>query len=160
MGPLQFFDDIVQHRNTLLSRFQEAAPEAFHEPLVEQTWSCELYFRHLLAGIKWMMDAIPGVDSAEYHPLVVQTRAWPEDHASWNEVKQALDEVTAETRKHLAQLAPESWGVQVQEDPSLTLEQCIYGLLEHEIEHHGMIRWILKRYINWDDDEMYQGEVP
>ena len=42
----------------------------------------------------------------------------------------------------------------------MTLEQVVYGLLEHEIEHHGMIRWILKRYTNWDDNQMYGGEVP
>jgi hypothetical protein len=28
------------------------------------------------------------------------------------------------------------------------------------IEHHGMIRWILKRYTGWDDNQMYQAEVP
>jgi len=160
MHPLRFFDEIVEHRNTLLGRFREAGREAFHEPLVEHTWSCEFLFRHLLAGIKWMMDAVPSVTFVEYHPLAVKTRAWPDERASWDEVKQALDEVTAETREHLAQLGPEQWNLRVQEDPALTLEEYIYGLLEHEIEHHGMIRWILKRYTNWDDNEMYQGEVP
>jgi hypothetical protein len=32
--------------------------------------------------------------------------------------------------------------------------------LGHEIEHHGMIRWILKRYSGWDDNQMVQAEIP
>jgi uncharacterized damage-inducible protein DinB len=109
MHPLQFFDEVVAHRYTLLSRFREAPPEAFHEPLVAGTWSCEAFFRHLLAGMKWMMDAIPSTGAVSYHPLAVNTRAWPEERASLDEVEGALREVTAEVRQCLAQLAPEVW---------------------------------------------------
>jgi hypothetical protein len=58
MHPLAFFDEIMEHRGSLVSRSKEAPPEAFHQPLLENTWSCEAFFRHLLAGLKWMMDAI------------------------------------------------------------------------------------------------------
>ena len=160
MHPLQFFDEVVEHRYTLLERFREAPPEAFHEPFVAGTWSCEAFFRHLLAGIKWVMDAIPSADAIDYHPLAVNTRAWPGERASLQEVEAALHEVTTEARWHLAQLTPEAWQCQVQDQPAMTLEQVVYGLLEHEIEHHGMIRWILKRHTNWDDNQMYGGEVP
>jgi hypothetical protein len=77
-----------------------------------------------------------------------------------DEVEGALRETTAEVRQHLAHLAPEAWQWQVQDDPAMTLEQVVYGLLEHEIEHHGMIRWILRRHTNWDDNQMYEAEVP
>jgi uncharacterized damage-inducible protein DinB len=158
--PLLFFDQVVEHRHTLLGRFREAPPEAFHAPLLKGTWSCEAYFRHLLTGCKWMMDAIPGTGPIDMHPLAVNTRAWPGEQASLDEVEGALRETTAEVRRHLAELAPQVWQRQVQDDPAMTLEQVVYGLLEHEIEHHGMIRWILKRYTGWDDNHMYEGEIP
>ena len=160
MHPLQFFDEVVEHRYTLLSRFREAPAEAFHEPLVAGTWSCEALFRHLLAGLKWMMDATPSADAVDYHPLAVNTRAWPADRASLDEVEGALRVTTAEVRQHLARLTSEAWQSQVQDNPAMTLEQVVYGLLEHEIEHHGMIRWILKRYTHWDDNQMYEAEIP
>jgi uncharacterized damage-inducible protein DinB len=160
MHPLVFFDEIVEHRGTLLSRFRQAPPDAFHQPLIEGVWSCEAFFRHLLAGLKWMMDAIPAALPTDYHPLAVNTREWPDQHASLDDVEQALCTETRQVRGYLEQVSPEEWQQQVQDDPPLTLEQTIYGLLEHEIEHHGMIRWILKRYTGWDDNQMYQAEIP
>ena len=160
MHPLQLFDEVAEHRYTLLGRFREAPPEVFQEPFVVGTWSCEAFFRHLLAGMKWMMDAIPSAGAVDSHPLTMNTRAWPDERASLDQVEEALRATTAKVRQHLAQLAPEAWQQQVQDNPAMTLEQVIYGLLEHEIEHHGMIRWILNRVTNWDDNQMYGAEVP
>lgn len=160
MHPLDFFDEIVAHRETLLGRFEQAEPAAFYEPLWADTWSCEHYFRHLLAGMKWMIDAIPSVDPVDYHPLVVLARDRPQAHVPYRHVQRTLERVTRQTRAHLAVLTPNEWATPARNAPGLTVEGCVVGLLEHEIEHHGMIRWILKRYTNWDDNEMYGGEVP
>ena len=130
MHPATFFDRVIEHRDTLLRRFRETTPEA--------------YFRHLLVGYKWMMDAIPAASPTNCHALAVNTRARPDCCASLDDVESALCEAAAEVRQTLERLTP---------------EQCICGLLEHEIEHHGMIRWILKRYTGWDDNQMYQAEV-
>jgi uncharacterized damage-inducible protein DinB len=160
MHPVAFFDEVTQHRGTLLDRFREAPPQAFHQPIVEDTWSCEALFRHLLAGYKWMMDALPAAPPTGYHPLAVNAREWPDRHVSLDDVEQGLDFETLNVRGYLEQVSPEEWKQQVQDDPPLTLEACIYGLLGHEIEHHGMIRWILKRYSGWDDNQMVQAEIP
>ena len=90
----------------------------------------------------------------------MNTRAVPVLRAALDDVEGTLCQVAAEVRAYLEPLTLEQWQQPVQDDPPLTLEGCIYGLLEHEIEHHGMIRWILKRYTGWDDNQMYQGEVP
>jgi len=158
--PLDFFDEVVAHRDTLLSRFAEVDPAAFHEPLWADTWSCEHYFRHLLAGMKWMVDAIAGVDPVSYHPLAVLARDRPNTRVPYCHVQRTLGRVTRQMRAYLAALTPDEWAAQARNAPGLTVEGCIVGLLEHEIEHHGMIRWILKRYTNWDDNEMYGCEVP
>ncbi len=160
MHPLIFFDDIVDHRQTLLSRFGQAEPAAFHEPLWADTWSCEHYFRHLLAGMKWMVDAVPAVDPVDYHPLAVLARDSPTARVPYDHVQRTLERVTRETRAYLAALTPDEWAAPARNAPGLTVEGCIVGLLEHEIEHHGMIRWVLKRYTGWDDNEMYQCGVP
>jgi hypothetical protein len=56
MHPLTFSDEVIEHRGPLPGRFRAAPTEAFHQPLIEYTWSCEAFFRHLLVGLKWMMD--------------------------------------------------------------------------------------------------------
>jgi hypothetical protein len=158
--PLDFFDEIVAHRETLLSCFEQAEPVAFHEPLWADTWSCEHYFRHLLAGMKWMVDAIPSVDPVDYHPLAVLARDRPRARVPYRHVQRTLERVTRQARAYLSRLTPDEWAAPARNAPGLTVEGCVVGLLEHEIEHHGMIRWILKRYTNWDDNEMYGAEVP
>jgi hypothetical protein len=158
--PLALYDQIVAHRITLLGRFAALDPKVFHEPIWPNTWPCEGYFRHLLAGMKWMVDAIPSVAPADYHYLALRAREPLDTQASYRDVRRALTAVTRETRAHLAALSPADWAATARNAPGLSVEECVIGLLEHETEHHGMIRWILKRYTRWDDNEMYGGEVP
>jgi len=101
MHPLDFFDEVVAHRDTLLSRFGEVDPTAFHEPLWADTWSCEHYSRHLLAGMKWMVDAIPAVDPVDYHPLAVLARDRPSARVPYRHVQRTLERVTRQTRAYL-----------------------------------------------------------
>jgi hypothetical protein len=158
--PLAFYDQIVAHRVTLLGKFGQVEKRVFHEPIWPETWPCEGYFRHLLAGMKWMTDAIPSVPPTDYHHLALRARERPDKRASFRDVRRALTTVTRETRAHLAALSKAEWAAAARNAPGLSVEQCVIGLLEHEIEHHGMIRWILKRHTRWDDNEMYGCEVP
>jgi hypothetical protein len=81
----------------------------------------------------------------------------PQNKADIQEVKRALERKTTELRNYLGKLANEQWQEIAQEEPvRMTVEQYIYSLLEHEIEHHGLILWILNRYTKWDDNAMYQ----
>ena len=160
MHPLAFFDQIVAHRITLLSKFGQVETRIFHDAIWPETWPCEGYFRHLLAGMKWMVDAIPAASPVDYHHLALRAREVPEQQASYRDVRRALTAVTRETRTYLAALSAEEWAAPARNAPGLSVEECVVGLLEHEIEHHGMIRWILKRYTKWDDNEIYGGKIP
>jgi hypothetical protein len=158
--PLALYDQVIAHRITLLSKFGQLEEHIFHEPIWPETWPCEGYFRHLLAGMKWMVDAIPSVPPVDYHHLAIRARDRVEQRASYRDVRRALTAVTRETRAYLVALSAEDWAAPARNAPGLSVEEGVIGLLEHEIEHHGMIRWILKRYTQWDDSEMYGSVVP
>ncbi len=151
----QLYSIVEEDRKKTFGFFKKIEKKHFHNPLIENTWSPELIFRHLLMNINWMQEKLPS------NPPTPSKLAFDLDEQVSNQV--TLDEIIEEFdiispifRKQLSSLTIE----QEEEDIDMwkgKMKRRIYlvRLINHEHRHLGQIQWILKRSTGWTDEEIY-----
>ena len=156
MISIQHLYSIVEEdRKKLFGFFKKINKKHFHDSIIENVWSPELIFRHLLMNIYWMLEKLPD-SSAEPSKLAIDLEDEVNDQVSLDEVITEFDTISPIFNEQLSLLTLE----QEEEDIDMwkgKMQRRIYlvRLINHEHRHIGQIQWLLKRSTGWTDDELY-----
>ncbi|MHA1551825.1 MAG: DinB family protein [Candidatus Heimdallarchaeaceae archaeon] len=156
MISIQHLYSIVEEdRKKLFGFFNKTNKKHFHDSIIENVWSPELIFRHLLMNIYWMLEKLPD-SSAEPSKLAFDLENEVNDQASLDEVLAEFDTISPILNEQLSLLTLE----QEEEEIDMwkgKMKRRIYlvRLINHEHRHIGQIQWLLKRSTGWTDDELY-----
>jgi len=156
MISIQHLYNIVEEdRRKLFGFFKKIDKKHFYDSVIENVWSPELIFRHLLMNIYWMLVKFPE-DSSEPSKLAIDLEQEVNDQASLDEIIAEFNIISQILSNRLSLLTPE------QEDEDIDMwkgkmQRRIYlvRLINHEHRHIGQMHWLLKRSTGWTDDEIY-----
>lgn len=75
-----------------------------------------------------------------------------------SDVKEALDQTSDELLQIMENTTREKWGEKKKNffGKEVSTEEQVLGLLLHDSEHLGEVKWIFKRLTGWRDNEMYK----
>ncbi|MHA2366674.1 MAG: DinB family protein [Candidatus Hodarchaeales archaeon] len=157
MQLIAVFNQVIDRRNFQLSHYENVSEDVFHQVVSDGTWSSEAIFRHLLMGMHWMENLL-SKEKLTPHPLALVTGKCLESSVSIKDVTAALDEVT---NRLISLISSQDDAYLKQETTTFdgrksTLEKQVLGLILHETEHLGELKWIFKRLTGWDDNQMYK----
>ena len=156
MISIQHLYSIVEEdRKKLFGFFKKIDKKHFHDSIIENVWSPELIFRHLLMNISWMITKLPG-GSEEPSKHAIDLEEDAEVRVSLEEIIVEFDTISPILSEQLSLLTLE----QEEEDIEMwkgKMQRRIYlvRLINHEHRHIGQIQWLLKRSTGWTDDEIY-----
>ncbi|MCG3215271.1 MAG: DUF664 domain-containing protein [Candidatus Heimdallarchaeota archaeon] len=154
----QLYKIVEEDRKKLFNFYEKVDEKHFHDFFIENIWSPELIFRHLLMNIQWMLEKIPG-DSLIPSKLAINLEEEVSNQATLNEVIEEFNQISPIMSERLSSLTPE----QEEEDIDMwrgKMQRRIYlvRLINHEHRHIGQIQWLLKRSTGWTDKEIYGAE--
>ena len=146
---------VEEDRKKLFSFFKKIDKKHLYNSIIENVWSPELIFRHLLMNIHWMLVKLPD-DSLEPSKLAINLEEEVHDQASLDEIITEFDIISPILSERLSSLTSE----EEEEDIDMwkgKMQRRIYlvRLINHEHRHLGQIYWLLKRSTGWTDDEIY-----
>ena len=146
---------IEEDRKKLFSFFKKIDKKHLYSSIIENVWSPELIFRHLLMNLHWMLVKLPD-DSLEPSKLAINLEEEVHDQASLDEIITEFDIISPILSERLSSLTSE----EEEEDIDMwkgKMQRRIYlvRLINHEHRHLGQIYWLLKRSTGWTDDEIY-----
>ena len=156
MFSIQHLYSIVEEdRMKLFGFFKKIEKKHFYDPVIENVWSPELIFRHLLMNIYWMLVKLPD-DFSEPSKLAIDLDQEVKNQASLDEIIAEFEIISPILSKRLSSLTNE----QEEEDIDMwkgKMQRRIYlvRLINHEHRHIGQIQWLLKRSTGWTDKELY-----
>jgi hypothetical protein len=152
---LHLYKIVEEDRNKHFSFFKKIDEKHFYDSIIENVWSPELIFRHLLMNIHWMLEKLPDY-SMEPPKLAFDLGEEVNDRATLDEIMAEFDIISPILCEKLSSLTLE----QEEEDIDMwkgKMQRRIYlvRLINHEHRHIGHIQWLLKRSTGWGDDEIY-----
>ncbi|MHA2357623.1 MAG: DinB family protein [Candidatus Heimdallarchaeaceae archaeon] len=152
----QLYNIVEEDRKKIFGFFKKIDKKHFYESVIENVWSPELIFRHLLMNIYWMLVKLPDDDSTEPSNLAIDLEDEVTDQATLEEIIEEFDRISPILGERLSSLTLE----QEEEDIDMwkgKMQRRIYlvKLINHEHRHFGQIQWLLKRSTGWTDDEIY-----
>ena len=156
MISIQHLYSIVEEdRKKLFSFFKKIDKKHFYDSIIENVWSPELIFRHLLMNIHWMLVKLPD-SSSDPSKLAVDLGEEVNDQASLDEIIAEFNIISPILSQRLSLLTSE----EEEEDIDMwkgKMQRRIYlvRLINHEHRHIGQIYWLLKRSTGWIDDDIY-----
>ena len=151
----QLYSIVEEDRNKLLSFFEKVDREHFYDSIVDNVWSPELIFRHLLMSIHLILERLPN-GSPEISKLAVGLGENVNNQANLDEVIAEFNIISPTLNERLSLLTHE----QEEEEIDMwrgKMQRRIYlvRLINHEHRHIGHIQWLLKRSTGWSDKEIY-----
>ena len=151
----QLYSIVEEDRQRLFDFFKKIDKKHFYDSIVEDVWSSELIFRHLLMNIYWMQEKLPDC-SSEPSKLAIDLGEEVNDQASLDEIVAEFDIVSPILNEQLSLLTLE----QEEEDIDMwkgKMQRRIFlvRLINHEHRHIGQMFWLLKRSTGWTDKEIY-----
>ena len=152
---LQFYNIVEEDRKKHLNFFKKIDEKHFYDSVIENVWSPELIFRHLLMNIHWMLEKLPDY-SMKPSKLAFDLGEEVNDKASLDEIIAEFDIISPILCEKLSSLTLE----QEEEEIDMwkgKMQRRIYlvRLINHEHRHIGHIQWLLKRSTGWSDKEIY-----
>ncbi|NPD87136.1 MAG: DUF664 domain-containing protein [Asgard group archaeon] len=152
---LQLYNIVEEDRKKHFSFFKKIDEKHFYDSIIENVWSPELIFRHLLMNIHWMLEKLPDY-SMEPSKLAFDLGEEVNDRATLDEIIAEFDIISPILCEKLSSLTLE----QEEEEIDMwkgKMQRRIYlvRLINHEHRHIGHIQWLLKRSTGWSDDEIY-----
>lgn len=144
-----------------LELFAEVDEGLFHEQYAENTWSSEAIYRHLLMSTTIIINMITE-NKSKPHKLAISggpsAKINLDDRASVQDVRKAINETSGKLFEIMNKIPDDRWMVK---KPDITgkeirTEERVLGLLLHNSEHLGEVKWIFKRLTGWGDNEMYK----
>lgn len=147
---------VVEDRKKTFGFFKKIEKKHFYDSLIENVWSPELVFRHLLMNIHWMQEKLPG-DLSTPSKLAFDLGEEVNDHATLDEIIEEFNIISPIFKEQLSSLTLE----QEEEDIDMwrgKMQRKVYlvRLINHEHRHLGQIQWLLKRFTGWTDKEIYE----
>ena len=149
------YNIVAEDREKTLGFFKKIDKKHFYDAIIEDTWSPELIFRHLLMNIWWILDKLPGA-SIIPSELAFDLEEKVDNQATLEEIINEFDKISSVLNERLSLLTLE------QEEEYIDMwkgkmQRRIYlvRLINHEHRHLGQIQWILKRSTGWTDEEIY-----
>ncbi|MHA1952342.1 MAG: DinB family protein [Candidatus Heimdallarchaeaceae archaeon] len=149
------YDIVEEDRKKLFSFFKKIDKNHFYDSIVENVWSPELIFRHLLMNIHWMLEKLPDY-SMEPSKLAFDLGEEVNNRVTLDEIIAEFDIISPILCEKLSSLTLE------QEEENIDMwkgkmQRRIYlvRLINHEHRHIGQMHWLLKRSTGWTDDEIY-----
>lgn len=141
----RLYSIVEEDRKKLFGFFNKTNKKHFHDSIIENVWSPELIFRHLLMNIYWMLEKLPD-SSAEPSKLAIDLEDEVNDQASLDEVLAEFDTISPILNEQLSLLTLE----QEEEEIDMwkgKMKRRIYlvRLINHEHRHIGQIQWLFKR---------------
>ncbi|MCY3415061.1 MAG: DinB family protein [Candidatus Heimdallarchaeota archaeon] len=156
----KLYETILERRFYQLDHYKDVDAKIFHSSYAEDTWSAEAIFRHFLMSTAIMRRMITG-EKKDAHPLAVlggPSGPIKVEPCSIEEVEQAL-KTTSEDLLTLMQQLDENAYTEERKNfkgETTTLEQQLIGLLLHDSEHLGELKWTFKRLAGYNDNDMYR----
>ena len=146
---------VVEDRKKTFGFFKKIDKKYFYDSLIENVWSPELVFRHLLMNIHWMQEKLPG-DISTPSKLAFDLGEEVNDQATLDEIIEEFDIISPIFKEQLSSLTLE----QEEQDIDMwrgKMQRKVYlvRLINHEHRHLGQIQWLLKRFTGWTDEEIY-----
>ncbi len=156
MISIQHLYNIVEEdRVKTLGFFQKIDKKHFYSSIIEDTWSPELIFRHLLMNIWWILDKLPGA-SLDPSGFAFDLEEKVDNQATLEEIIDEFNKISPVLNERLSLLTLE------QEEEHIDMwkgkmQRRIYlvRLINHEHRHLGQLQWLLKRSTGWTDKEIY-----
>ena len=131
-----------QHRESIFAAIEGTSPELFRKRSSEQGWCIEEIIRHIIFTQEfWIRRVVQGNQSTEFHSIGVenntQAETWynlKEILYNWKEIDQIVFDLIKETEDF------ETVHTRVEfNNLEFSIRGVIYHLLQHELEHWGMI---------------------
>jgi uncharacterized damage-inducible protein DinB len=146
---------VEEDRKKLFSFFKKIDKKHLYNSIIENVWSPELIFRHLLMNIHWMLVKLPD-SSSEPSKLAIDLEEEVNNQASLDEIIAEFNIISPILNERLSSLTSE----EEEEDIDMwkgRMQRRIYliRLINHEHRHIGQMHWLLKRSTGWTDDEIY-----
>ncbi len=150
----EYYEMIETNRNSYFGLFKVVDKEIFYTNAIENTWSAELIFRHLLTTLNWFKNIIPNIDF-EDTKLGIDIGNRIEDRISLEELEAEFQRISTVVREGIEKMTSE------EEEEELVFDfgkrkrkNVIADLLFHENSHLGQVLWIFKRTTGWTDQNI------
>lgn len=151
------YNIVVEDRLKILGFFKKIDRKHFHKVSVENTWSPELIFRHLLMNTQWILEKLPSTTVIKSN-IAINLEEEVTNQVTLEEIIEEFNKISPVLNEHLSLLTRE------QEEEYIDMwkgkmERRVYivRLINHEHRHLGQIQWLLKRSTGWTDKEIYEG---
>ncbi len=131
-----------RHRETIFSKLKEISPEVLRKRSSKQKWCIEEIIRHMIFVQEfWVRRVAQGDRTTEFSPIGVdnntQAETWytlEEILENWKKVDQIVLDLIEETQDF------ETIQTRIEFDNlKFSIRGVIYHLLQHELEHWGVI---------------------